>query len=264
METPDPQAATFYRGALQAFRAEGIRFLVGGAYAMERYTGIARHTKDFDIFLRPRDIERARAVFGALGYPTEIPFPHWLGKAFGGDGESYIDFIWSSGNGVATVDEGWFAHSVEDEVLGLPVRLVPAEEMIWSKAFVMERERYDGADIAHILRARGSALDWKRLLARFGANWRVLLSHLVLFGFVYPCESDRVPRWVLRELAGRLEDETAAVSSTGKICQGTLLSRAQYRVDVEQWGYEDPRVAPAGNMTSHETRIWTAATDEAA
>jgi hypothetical protein len=30
--------------------------------------------------------------------------------------------------------------------------------MIWSKAFVMERERYDGADVAHvILRRAGSS-----------------------------------------------------------------------------------------------------------
>ncbi len=58
--------------------------------------------------------------------------------------------------------------------------------MIWSKAFIMERERYDGADIAHLILACGRDLDWRRLLGRFGRRWRVLLSHLVLFGFVYP------------------------------------------------------------------------------
>lgn len=229
---------------------------------MERYTGIARHTRDLDLFVRPRDYERALAVLGGLGCQTEVTFPHWLGKAF--CGELYIDLIWSSGNAVAAVDEGWFAHAVDEEVLGLPVRLCPAEEMIWSKAFVMERERYDGADIVHILHARGATLDWRRLLARFGRNWRVLLSHLVLFGFVYPAERDRVPRWVTRELAGRLEDETVTAAADERVCQGTLLSRAQYVVDIEQWGYHDPRLAPTGNMTTHETAIWTAAIDEAA
>ena len=60
----------------------------------------------------------------------------------------------------------------------------PAEEMIWSKAFVMERERYDGADITHILRKSGATIDWVRLLRRFGSHAAVLLSHLVLFQFV--------------------------------------------------------------------------------
>jgi hypothetical protein len=61
-------------------------------------------------------------------------------------------------------------------VMGQPVRLCPAEETIWSKAFVMERERYDGADIAHLLRARAEMLDWRRLTRRFGRHWRVLFG----------------------------------------------------------------------------------------
>jgi len=259
MQTLDPEATTFYCATLEELRAREVPFLVGGAYAMERYTDIARHTGDLDLFVRPRDYERALAVLGMMGCQTEVTFPHWLGKAYCGD--LYIDLIWSSGNAVATVDEGWFTHAVDEEVLGLPVRLCPPEEMIWSKAFVMERERYDGADIVHIVRARGRALDWRRLLERFGSHWRVLLSHLVLFGFVYPAECDRVPRWVMRELAGRLEDETAVPPSTEPVCRGTLLSRAQYLVDIERWGYQDPRLAPTGNMTSRETALWTAAID---
>src|SRR5437899_2577696 len=97
---------------------------------------------------------------------------------------------------------------VADEVLGVPVRLCPAEEIIWSKAFIMERERYDGNDVAHLLRARGCALDWDRLLRRFDGHWRVLLSHIVLFGFIYPAERAAIParveeaRVLTRELSG--------------------------------------------------------------
>jgi hypothetical protein len=36
---------------------------------------------------------------------------------------------------------------------------VSAEEVIWSKAFVTERERYDGADIMHVLLACAETLD---------------------------------------------------------------------------------------------------------
>ena len=199
----DPSARGFYRRTLALLSESGVQFLVGGAYALARYTGIERHTKDFDIFIRSGDYDTVMKVLERAGCRTELTFPHWLGKAHCGD--SFIDVIFSSGNGIARVDEEWFEHSVDGEVLGLPVRLCPAEEMIWSKAFIMERERYDGADIMHLLRACGDRLDWPRLLRRFGPHWRVLLKHLVMFGFVYPCERNRIPRAVMRELLDRLE-----------------------------------------------------------
>jgi hypothetical protein len=121
----------------------------------------------------------------------------------------------------------------------------------------MERNRYDGADIAHVLRAVGHRLDWRRLLNRFGPNWRVLYSHLVLYGFVYPAERDRIPGWVLRELNERLRAELRAEPPAERVCQGTLLTATQYIPDVERWGYEDARVAPRGTMTPQQVAEWT-------
>ena len=89
----------------------------------------------------------------------------------------------------------------------MAVQIAPAEETLWSKAFVMERERFDGADVAHIILAYGERLDWGRLRERFGAHWRVLLAHLVLFGFIYPSARSRVPVAVMEELLGRLTPE---------------------------------------------------------
>jgi hypothetical protein len=137
------ETQTVYCQAMTALADAGVDYLVGGAYAFERYTGIARHTKDFDVFVHPRDVDAALSALSAAGYRTELTFPHWLGKAVIGD--EFVDVIFGAGNGVAVVDDEWFAHAVSDEVLGLPARLCPAEEMIWSKAFIMERERYDGA-----------------------------------------------------------------------------------------------------------------------
>ena len=34
--------------------------------------------------------------------------------------------------------------------LGAEVLLCPVEEILWSKGYIQERERYDGADIAHL------------------------------------------------------------------------------------------------------------------
>jgi hypothetical protein len=251
----DPVAREFYCQVMGRLVESGVPFLVGGAYAFERYTGIARHTKDFDLFLHPRDLDRTLEVLAANGCGTCVPFPHWLAKA--SCGEDVVDLIFSSGNGVALVDETWFTYSVADTVLGMDVRLIPPEEMIWSKAFIMERERYDGADVAHILRACADTLDWPRLLQRFGPHWRVLLGHVIMFGFIYPCERTRVPAAVVRELMGRLDSELTR-PGPGRVCQGTLISRAQYLVDVEDWDYADPRLAPAGNLTHEERERWTA------
>jgi len=123
----------------------------------------------------------------------------------------------------------------------------------------MERERFDGADVAHLLRAQVERLDWTRLLARFGRHWRVLLSHLVLFGFIYPGERQRVPAGVLRELMRRLDAEIENPAPRHRVCQGTILSREQYLLDIDEWGYRDARLQPNGAMTNRQIARWTAA-----
>jgi hypothetical protein len=246
-----------YLDALEALRRADVEFLIGGAYALAPYTGIVRDTKDLDVFLRRRDCERALAVLAAAGFTTELTFPHWLAKAYTGD--RFIDLIFGAGNGVALVDDLWFTHAVPGRVLGVPVLLCPPEEIIWSKAFIMERERYDGADIAHLILACGRELDWRRLLARFGRRWRVLLSHLILFGFVYPGERGVIPDAVMDHLLRRFDRERIWPPDTARVCDGTLLSRQQYLEDVTSRGYEDGRLAPRGEMTAAEIAHWTAA-----
>jgi hypothetical protein len=256
----DEGAREFYLRTLALLADARIPFLVGGAYALNHYTGIERHTKDFDIFVRREhygDVERA---LDAAGIATELTFPHWLGKASCEHG--CIDVIFSSGNGLAQVDDAWFAHAVTGSVLGVGVRLCPPEEMIWSKAFITERERYDGADIMHLLLACAERLDWRRLLARFDEHWRVLLSYLGLFGFVYPSERSRIPAWLMRELIGRLSRELRAPPPPRRVCQGTLLSREQYLTDVGMWGFEDARLTVAGSMTVDEVAHWTRAIED--
>ncbi len=143
------------------------------------------------------------------------------------------------------------------EILGVKVRVVPAEEMFWSKAFVMERNRYDGGDIAHLLRARAPMMDWARLLSRFNAHWRVLFSHIILFGFVYPSQRLRVPDWFMHEMVRRLELEMQSLPPDRRVCQGTLLSWSQYLVHLHRGEYEDARHLPRGKLTGEETQQMT-------
>jgi hypothetical protein len=249
-----PQSS--YDRALRALCDDGVPFLVGGAVVLAAYCGIQRMTKDLDLFVLQKDAGRVLEVLTRVGMRTELPFPHWLGKAYDGD-QPLIDVIFSSGNGAAPVDHEWFAHGRLTTLRGLPVRLCPAEETLWTKAYVMERERYDGADVAHLLLACAEQLDWERLLRRFGDTWHVLLSHLVLFGFVYPGEMRRIPPWVLDELLSRLGREREAEPRDAP-CRGTLLSREQYLPDLE-WGRRDARLAPEGRMSAEEIAIWTRA-----
>jgi hypothetical protein len=245
----------FYRHALAILKDADIPHLVGGAYAYARYTGIERHTKDFDVFIRREDFGRAAWAFQKAGYKAELTFPHWLGKAFKND--DFVDLIFSAGNGVAAVDDLWFEHAVKDQVFGVDVELIPAEEMIWSKGLIMERERFDGADVAHVMRAVGDKLDWRRLIDRYGTYWRALYAHIVMFGFIYPSDRNKVPAWVMNELAGRMHAETEAGDAAKKICYGTIISRQQYLKDVSDWGYDDARLVDAV-MSEDEIAHWTA------
>jgi predicted nucleotidyltransferase len=253
-----PETAAFYRRALRVLVDAAVPFLIGGAFAHACFTGIRRSTKDLDLFIRRQDYERVAALMEAEGWRTELISPHWLAKVFAD--ESFIDLIFNSGNGIAPVDERWFRNNSEIEVLGVPVRLANIEDGLLSKAFIMERERFDGADIAHLLQANAEQLDWRGLLARFGRHWRVLLAHLTLFGYIYPGERHRVPRWVMDKLIARLAAETRQPPGEGpRLCAGTLLSREQYLHDLEQLGYLDGRLTPASTMTPQDIDVWTEA-----
>jgi len=179
----DADTPALFSETLRVLREDGVEFLIGGAFALSRYTGIDRSTKDLDIFVREGDCARTLDALARIGCKTEWTFRHWLAKATRDD--ALIDIIYSSGNGVAQVDDEWFAHAPQAEVCGIVSRLSPPEELIWSKSFVMERERFDGADIQHVIHNIGAKLDWPRLIARFGDHWRVLLSHLVMYAFVF-------------------------------------------------------------------------------
>jgi hypothetical protein len=248
----------FYRRTLHVLSDAGVPFLVGGSHAFLQYTGIVRQTKDFDLFLRRDDMTQAMEALGASGYRTELTFPHWLGKAWQHD--DFVDLVFNSGNGICTVDDGWFDHAVETEVLGMPVKVVPCEELIWQKAFVMERERFDGADIMHIIRARAADIDWSRLVERFGSRWPLLYTYLLFFTFVYPGDTASLPASLLDDLAERHRALRTAPPDD-KLCQGTLVSRAQYVVDIGQYGYADARLAPRGNMSPEDAIFWTWAID---
>jgi hypothetical protein len=221
---------------------------------MARYTQIDRATKDLDLMVRRKDWPIVARALRAAGIYTRLTFSHWLGKALGGS--SQVDIIFNSGNGVAAVDDEWFDRAVPARVLGYEVSLAPPEELLWSKAFVMERERFDGADVLHLVLRAGAGFDWAHLCDRFRGHERVLFAHLVLFTYAYPDDASTVPRWVMSRLAAAPNRRGDAGA---RLCRGTLLSREQYLVDVRKWGYTDAREPPWGRLTTSEMGRWTRA-----
>src|SRR5262245_53086746 len=135
------------------------------------------------------------------------------------------------------------------------------EEMIWMKANIMERERFDGADIAHILLCCAAEIDWPHLVRRFGPDWRVLLSHLILFGYIYPGERMRIPDAIVQDLITRLRSEAKTAGPEG-LCRGTLLSLQQYLLDVQEWGCRDARLEGRVQMNEKDIADWTDAIEK--
>jgi hypothetical protein len=233
----DPNTRSIFQSALRALIAADARFLVAGAFASNHYTGIWRNTKDLDVFCTPEDAGILLAVLARHGFATHVEEKHWLGKAV--KNGCLVDVIWGGGNWCTVVDEHWFEHAERGSCLDVDVLFAPAQDIILSKAWVAGRERYDGADIAHLIRARGRGFDWDDLVARFGDHWELLLQYLVLYRFVYPAEREAVPARLIHELAARVgtDDEVR----DGLPFRGPLVDRYAYLHDVRYEGLPDPR-----------------------
>jgi hypothetical protein len=227
-----------YRKALDLLNRAGVPYVISGLYALYEYTGIYRQTKDLDIFVEPAHVVEALQVLKPHGFSPHLEQSHWLAKAM--YGEKQIDVIFGTGNGLSFIDELWFRHSRAGILAGTAVRVAPPEELLWHRLFVSERHRSDVSDILHLILCRGDEFDWERLLRRVGEHWRLLLAQVHLYDFVYPGHRPRIPHWVrqkLHDAAGAAMDEVG----DSAICQGTLISRFSYTIDVNEWGFRDLR-----------------------
>jgi Nucleotidyl transferase of unknown function (DUF2204) len=203
-ELPEEQEALF-REVLTIFEQQPLPFAVAGAAALQEYTGICRCTKDLDIFLAAQDAMAALLLLKQHGFETEVRDPVWLAKAHR-DGY-FVDLITGMSNGVLSVDAEWIARAMPAVVVGVKTRALAPEELLASKLFVVRRERFDGADIAHIIFAFRGKLQWDRILQLAGEHWEMLLWELVLFRYIYPRQTGYVPHWLWEDLLGRFTRE---------------------------------------------------------
>ncbi|WP_087001802.1 nucleotidyltransferase family protein [Rhizobium sullae] len=233
----DRDAEVFIAQAVRELVASGIPFLVAGTYAVSAYTGISRSTKDLDIFCKAGDYARILAHFKAQGYAVEIEDDRWLGKVF--KGRHFFDVIFASSNGTMPVSDQWFEKARRIELNGSHVSIIAPTELIWSKCFIQQRDRYDGADVAHVILRAHDQIDWHKLLGYLEVHWEVLLIHLLNFRWIYPTERDKVPLWLLDELLDRLAAQRELPLPQTKICRGRMYSHSDFEIDVKEWGFAD-------------------------
>lgn len=228
-----------YKRALGALNRGGVPYVVTGAYAIYEYTGIYRETKDLDLFVEPDRVVEAMTALRDAGFRTRLEEPHWLAKAK--LGPHFVDVIFGMGNGLALVDADWYRHSQPAILAASPVRVAPAEELIWHRLFISERHRQDMADILHLILCVGHRLDWERLLEKTGPHWPLLLSQLQMFSYVYPEVQDRVPRAIVERLLELARADAGRARTGALVTRGPLVSRFSFAIDVNEWGLRDLR-----------------------
>ena len=227
---------TLFREVLTLFEGAGRPYAVAGAFALREHTGICRFTKDLDIFLSPQDASDALRWLQRHGFECELCDPVWLAKAHR-DG-FFVDLITGMSNGVISVDASWIERAYFATILGVKTRVLAPEELLASKLFVTRRERFDGADIAHVIFASHGELKWARILQLAGEHWELLLWALVLFRYVYPAQSHYVPQSLWQDLLARFAAELRSPNPKARF-RGSLIDEAMFAIDVEEWGLDD-------------------------
>ncbi len=236
-----------FRETLMLLNRCRVPYVVSGAFALQIHTGIWRATKDLDLFLTPADIPAALRCLRKHGFRCETKDAVWLHKARRNG--FFIDLITGMSNAVISVEPSWIKNARPAMVLDVRARVLAAEELLVSKLFVIRRERFDGADIAHVIYSSQGKLDWNRILTLVSEHWEILLFALVLYRYVYPAYSHYVPAWVWQCLLERFSQEVTESNPSAHF-RGSLVDDKMFAIDVAEWGMENVLRAQR-----HEARI---------
>jgi len=231
-----PEQQRLFREVLQVLNQGGVPYVVSGAFALQQHTGIWRDTKDLDVFLPAQHVPHALESLVQDGFECAIWDPVWLAKAHRGD--FFVDLICGMSNAVIVVEDSWIERGLPAKIVGVPTRVLAPEELIASKLFVTRRERFDGADIAHVIHGTRGRLDWERLLHLVGSHWEMLLWMLVLFHYIYPARASYVPCDVWQGLLQRFQHELANPNPHAAF-RGSLVDENMFAIDVREWGLDN-------------------------
>ena len=225
-----------FREVLALFEARHIPFAVAGAFALQAHTGICRDTKDLDLFLTSKNAAAALQHLRREGFHCEVCDAVWLFKVH--RNHFFVDLITGMSNAAISVEDSWIERAKPAVIHGVPTRILAAEELLVSKLFVTRRERFDGADIAHILYATRGNLAWERVFSLAGEHWELLFWALIFFRYAYPAQTHFVPREVWRELTERFQNAVLHHDASAKF-RGSLIDDRMFAIDVREWGLEN-------------------------
>jgi Nucleotidyl transferase of unknown function (DUF2204) len=231
-DEPREQVELFH-DVLKALETERVPYAVSGAFALRQHTGICRSTKDLDLFVTAQNCEAALDCLRGAGMECEVTDPVWLSKAWR-DGY-FVDLITGMSNGVITVEDSWIQRARPAVVYDVETRVLVPEELVASKIFVARRERFDGADIAHVIYGTYGDFEWRRELELVGEHWEMLLWALVLFRYAYPAQSHYVPAEIWCELLRRFEGVLRERDPQAEF-RGSLVDDNMFAIDVNEWG----------------------------
>jgi hypothetical protein len=146
-----------------------------------------------------------------------------------------VDLITGMSNAVIVVDDSWIERAKPAVIYDVTTRVLAGEELIASKLFVTRRERFDGADIAHVIYGSRGKLEWKRVMQLAGEHWEMVFWALVLFRYAYPAHTSYVPRELWEKLIARYR-EAISHPDPGARFRGSLIDDKMFAIDVNEWG----------------------------
>lgn len=187
-----------YKTVIDKVREKGIRFALGGGLAFSEYAGRIRNTKDLDLYIFPWDRERAAEACMEAGfkdyYEVQGYDRSWIFRSY--KDPVIVDLIWTSPNHRFVVDPRWLTRGRDVEIRGTNLKLVPPEELIFAKLYVLQRDRCDWPDILNILYNMGQFLDWRHLIDRVGNDLPLLAGALTTFRWLSPERAAKLPAWI--------------------------------------------------------------------
>jgi hypothetical protein len=203
-ESIPADAWNVYGGVIDELQRAAIPFALGGAFALATYTGHWRDTKDLDFYILHEDCPRVVDILFKRGledyYDTLAYDRGWIFRAF--RGETIVDAIWGMPNRRATVTREWVTKGPVIELRDKRVHVLPPEELIFAKIFVMQRPRCDWPDLINVIYGAGDRLDFRRLVDKLGDDVPLLRSVLSTFAWVAPGRACELPAevWTLTQL----------------------------------------------------------------
>jgi len=188
---------------MRALREAQVEFLVGGGFARAAFTGYWRDTKDIDLYVRPEDRARAQRALTKAGfadYYEKLAYDRrWIYRSY--KRNVIVDVIWAMANQRAQVDAGWFRQAAQLRIRGERLCLVPPEELLWCKLYIIQRDRCDWTDVFNLVHEHGPRMDWAYLIRRLEDDVPLLQSMLNVYGWLCPEAVKKLPASLWRRLA---------------------------------------------------------------